>query len=464
MKGLFDCLRNRIYREDEDILKQIAANAAVDDSEIETFEADDEDEEDEWDLGGLNIDEIDDADIERVTNEFNMDEGNRAACRLRTIDLKEDNVELQPETKLNKKVSQDPDMRDFVGAGDGSGHDMKTEDTIYNERLTSKSTASKDYMAKELVGDVISKDYVGKNAKNVANKPVKAAIPASKPAPKPAATPKAPAPVVNSQPQGPVKPINKSFPAAKKGVNWKKGAAIGAGVAAAGAAAYGGKKLYDHIKAKRAAKAKEVAMEEGVSLEEAYAFILECEENLFNEGFTLEDIYEEDVYDEDNVELQPETKLNRRISQDPDMRDFVGAGDGSGHDMKTESFDSIMEEVMNEIAVLDEAKKLDALDPDLIKKHRKDMNKIAIAGGLAGLGAGAAMGVGAYIAKKRAAKGGIYALNYIAGRVTAAERKNPDKNHLNKVIEKETLDEVKNKILKTLSKLEVEVLGLYLKG
>ena len=33
-----------------------------------------------------------------------------------------------------------------------------------------------------------------------------------------------------------------------------------------------------------------------------------------------------------------------------------------------------------------------------------------------------------------------------------------------KVIEKETLDEVKNKILKTLSKLEVEVLGLYLKG
>lgn len=40
-------------------------------------------------------------------------------------------------------------------------------------------------------------------------------------------------------------------------------------------------------------------------------------------------------------------------------------------------------------------------------------------------------------AKKRAAKGGIYALNYLAGRVTAAERKNPDKNHLNKVIEKE---------------------------
>ena len=121
MKGLFDCLRNRIYREDEDILKQIAANAAVDDSEIEAFEADDEDEEDEWDLGGIDVDEIDDADIERVTNEFNMDEGNRAACRLRTIDLKED-AELYDEglmanmrekrldKKLNKMDRQDARM------------------------------------------------------------------------------------------------------------------------------------------------------------------------------------------------------------------------------------------------------------------------------------------------------------------------------------------------------------------
>ncbi len=33
-----------------------------------------------------------------------------------------------------------------------------------------------------------------------------------------------------------------------------------------------------------------------------------------------------------------------------------------------------------------------------------------------------------------------------------------------KVIEKETLDEVKNKIIKTLTKLEIEDLGLYLKG
>ena len=40
-------------------------------------------------------------------------------------------------------------------------------------------------------------------------------------------------------------------------------------------------------------------------------------------------------------------------------------------------------------------------------------------------------------AKKRAAQGGIYALNYLAGRVTAADRKNPDKKFLNKVIDKE---------------------------
>jgi len=351
MKGLFDCLRNRIYREDEDILKQIAANAPVDDSEIEAFEADDEDDEDEWGLGGINIDEIDDADIERVTNEFNMDEGNRAACRLKTIDLKEDvfeedNVELQPETKLNKKVSADDDMRDFVGAGDGSGHDMKTEsfDLIMEEVMEEIELMDEGLMAnmREKRLDKKLNKMELKDAKRDRKEGIKQAKDKAKDAKNDAFLNKrADRRQAHAELSAERKAAYNKF---AKGADERLfgGGKVRRGIAADKRAGINAAKAeYRNIKRDQILrkKARQVAVEEGVSLDEALNFVLECEQDLLDEGYDYEEIY-----GEDNVEYQPETKLNKKVSQDPDMRDFVGAGDGSGHDMKTEETDELYDE------------------------------------------------------------------------------------------------------------------------
>lgn len=83
------------------------------------------------------------------------------------------------------------------------------------------------------------------------------------------------------------KTVEKGFP---------KGAKIAAGVLAAGAAAYGGKKLYDKIKAKRREKVKEVAVEESMSLEESALLVVMIENDFLNEGYELEEIYNEKVF------------------------------------------------------------------------------------------------------------------------------------------------------------------------
>ena len=77
---------------------------------------------------------------------------------------------------------------------------------------------------------------------------------------------------------------------------YPKGAKIAAGVLAAGAAAYGGKKLYDKIKAKRREKVKEVAVEESMSLEESALLVVMIENDFLNEGYELEEIYNEKVF------------------------------------------------------------------------------------------------------------------------------------------------------------------------
>ena len=300
--------------------------------------------------------------------------------------LYEDAVEYQPETKLNRKVSLDPDMRDFVGAGDGSGHDMKTEDLddeeIYEEGIISKirekrldkklnRMALKDARmdrkegirgAKDSAKDARVDAFLDKRADGREGRTTLAAERRA---------------AYNKFADG---RDERLFGGGKvrRGINAEKRADIRAA-----------KDAYRNVKRDQIIrkKARDIAVEEGVSLDEALEYVLECEQDLLDEGFGYEEIYGEDVFEEDNVEYQPETKLNRKVSLDPDMRDFVGAGDGSGHDMKTEaailayeegiSLEEAMEWLMEDEEIYDEGLRDNIRATRAAKKEYKAANKAA---------------------------------------------------------------------------------------
>ena len=85
-------------------------------------------------------------------------------------------------------------------------------------------------------------------------------------------------------------------------------------VALGSAAIGGGVTALANLKYLRKNKAKKIAVEEGVSLEEALIFVLSCEQDLLNEGYSIDDIYEIDIITESRKYLLQELCIEEEMS------------------------------------------------------------------------------------------------------------------------------------------------------